>query len=193
MSCCGSGSRDGGAKGGGLAARWGGAVYWLCCIFIKCDVSTISPLASFLWIFNVVVPCFVKCSNMDVLDHFLLPIRYQIYVKAGKIVQHFLCHINTSRESLKPAECRHIKGNEMTRLLSRCRSQPNKRPGRTETKDQILSTRINPTASVVFEEKVNNVSHLCVSRFWGERSRCGAGNSPSTLPTLISSMLEIWC
>lgn len=98
---------------------------------------------------------------MDVLDHFLLPIRYQIYVKAGKIVQHFLCHINTSRESLKPAECRHIKGNEMTRLLSRCRSQPNKRPGRTETKDQILSTRINPTASVVFEEKVNNVSHLC--------------------------------
>lgn len=141
--------------------------------------------------FNV-VPCFVKCSNMDV-HHFLLPIRYQIYVKAGKIVQHFLCHINTSRESLKPAECRHIKGNEMTRLLSRCRSQPNKRPGRTETKDQILSTRINPTASVVFEEKVNNVSHLCVSRFWGERSRCGARNSPSTLPTLISSMLEIWC
>lgn len=95
---------------------------------------------------------------------FLLPIRYQINVKAGKIVQHF-CATSIPPERVwsrtRAAECRHIKGNEMTHLLSRCRSQPNKRPRRTETKDQILSTRMNPTASVVFEEKVNNVSHLC--------------------------------
>lgn len=35
MSCCGSGSRDGGAKGGGLAARGGGGLFTDCAAFLS--------------------------------------------------------------------------------------------------------------------------------------------------------------